>query len=184
MVWIAKHFREEHRAALDWLNRSSEPGIRFFGIEVQLFRIGDSPLAPNFDVICRPNDPQKRLTQETSAAVSAGNQLDRDFWTAFIEFCGEQTTFLFPSGSSTGNWMAANLLRSGFGVHLSASKRDQRLECQLWINHGQAKVAFAELLSHKEQIIAALGNQTTIRRNARQGTLQDFRNHKRKCRKS
>ena len=41
IVWIAKKFTEEHRAALDWLNRITDEEIRFFGIEVEAFQIGD-----------------------------------------------------------------------------------------------------------------------------------------------
>lgn len=29
-MWIAEHFREEHRAALEWLNTHTDPSIRFF----------------------------------------------------------------------------------------------------------------------------------------------------------
>ena len=46
IVWIAHRFTEEHRAALDWLNEKTEEGINFFGLEVELWRIGDSPAAP------------------------------------------------------------------------------------------------------------------------------------------
>lgn len=46
IVWIAGQFAEEHRVALDWLNEITEEEIRFFGIEVELWRIGNSPPAP------------------------------------------------------------------------------------------------------------------------------------------
>lgn len=159
VVWIAEHFREEHRAALDWLNRSTEPGIRFFGIELQLWRIGPSPLAPKFNVVCRPNDSQKRLTQETAAALSATNQLYEDFWRAFIEFCGDQTTLRLPSDPPARHWIHTDIGISGFGVHLAVGKKHQRLECQLWISHSQAKAAFAALSSDRDRILATLGNQ-------------------------
>jgi len=34
LVWISPHFREEHRAALDWLNRWTPKEIRVFGVEI------------------------------------------------------------------------------------------------------------------------------------------------------
>ncbi len=41
IVWIANRFTSEHRAALDWLNEITDSGFNFFGLEVELWRIGD-----------------------------------------------------------------------------------------------------------------------------------------------
>jgi len=71
IVWIAGQFTEPHRAALDWLNRCTDPGIRFFAVEIQLWRIGASPFAPKLKIISRPNDEQKQLTQQISAFSEA-----------------------------------------------------------------------------------------------------------------
>src|SRR4051812_43362290 len=49
IVWIAARFTEEHRATLDWLNKITDRSFRFFGIEVELWRIGDSSPAPKFN---------------------------------------------------------------------------------------------------------------------------------------
>ena len=55
IIWIAPEFTDEHRAALDWLNEHTTEKINFFGLEVELWRIGDSPFAPKFNVVSRPN---------------------------------------------------------------------------------------------------------------------------------
>ncbi len=39
VVWIAEHFTEEHRAALDWLNEVTDKSINFFGLEIELWRL-------------------------------------------------------------------------------------------------------------------------------------------------
>src|SRR5947209_15269178 len=56
IVWIAERFTEEHRATLDWLNERTEESINFFGLEVELWRIGDSAIAPKFNVVSKPNE--------------------------------------------------------------------------------------------------------------------------------
>jgi hypothetical protein len=53
VVWIADTFTEEHRAALDWLNNITGEEFRFFGLEVELWRIGESPIAPKFNVVSK-----------------------------------------------------------------------------------------------------------------------------------
>ena len=40
IVWIARRLTEEHRAALDWLNEITEEKFRFFGLEIEVWRIG------------------------------------------------------------------------------------------------------------------------------------------------
>ena len=37
--------------ALDWLNRITHEGFRFFGIEIEVWRIGDSVAAPKFNLV-------------------------------------------------------------------------------------------------------------------------------------
>lgn len=47
IIWIAARFTDEHRSALDWLNEVTKEDISFFGLEIELWRIGDSPAAPS-----------------------------------------------------------------------------------------------------------------------------------------
>ena len=86
VVWIAKTFREEHRAALDWLNTRTDEVTRFFGVEVSIVRIGNSAPAPHLVVVVQPNDwgKQVKATAQTSA-LSERNQAYREFWTRFLE---------------------------------------------------------------------------------------------------
>ena len=63
VVWIAERFTEEHRAALDWLNEITAEGFSFFGLEIELWRIGDSPMAPKFNVVSHPNDWTKTVSR-------------------------------------------------------------------------------------------------------------------------
>src|SRR5262249_33441872 len=56
IVWIAERFTDEHRAALDWLNEISGENVQFFGLEIEVWRIGESARAPKFNVVAKPND--------------------------------------------------------------------------------------------------------------------------------
>src|SRR5256885_2050308 len=39
IVWVAREFTDEHRAALDWLNEITGQKFNFFGLEIELWRI-------------------------------------------------------------------------------------------------------------------------------------------------
>ena len=55
VIWLAKTFRDEHRQAIDWLNQHTGEGVEFFGVEIQLLKIDESKLAPNFKLVATPN---------------------------------------------------------------------------------------------------------------------------------
>jgi hypothetical protein len=55
IVWVSSLFTDEHRAALDWLNEITDTSIAFFGLEMELWRIGDSAIAPKFNLVSKPN---------------------------------------------------------------------------------------------------------------------------------
>lgn len=56
VIWVADSFREEHLAALRWLNTNTHSGIALIAVEVSVFCIDDSRKAPIFTVVERPNE--------------------------------------------------------------------------------------------------------------------------------
>jgi hypothetical protein len=67
IVWIAERFREEHRAAIDWLNASTIEGFNFFAVEVEALKIANSVPAPWFNVVGKPNAWSRDVTRATSS---------------------------------------------------------------------------------------------------------------------
>jgi len=89
IVWIARWFTDEHRAALDWLNEITDSRFNFFGLEIELWRIGDSPIAPKFNIVSQPNDWSKTVAAGASQVentLTESRLLQREFWSAFRDF--------------------------------------------------------------------------------------------------
>jgi Domain of unknown function (DUF4268) len=159
VVWIAEQFSEPHRAALDWLNKCTEPGIGFYGVELQLWRIGNSLPAPRFNVISRPNDWQKQLTRET-AGPSEADAFYSEFWTSFAAFCDQsQSSLRMPKTPPQRWWLPISIGRRGFHVSLNAKRKTRDVECQLWMDGPKARAAFGLLLAQQANIVAALGEE-------------------------
>lgn len=91
IVWVAPDFREEHLSAIHWLNENTKDPFAFFAVQLRLVRIGDSPLAPLFDVVARPNNWDRRVQEIARNAGEVGPRaaLQRRFWAHF--------TSAFPS---------------------------------------------------------------------------------------
>ncbi len=77
IVWVAAHFTNEHLNTLNWLNTVTDKSINFFGLEVELWRIADSPLAPKFKLVCKPNDWTERIPPGMPAAAQTPPAVDR-----------------------------------------------------------------------------------------------------------
>ena len=102
VIWIAKEFREEHRAALDRLNEITDEHYQYFGIEVKVWQIGDSARAPQFEIVSKPNDWNRTVSRDTERAVSedlSERQLrDIKFWTELRDHMKQTGSQLrFPS---------------------------------------------------------------------------------------
>ena len=65
IIWVAATFTDEHRAALDWLNEITDARFRFFGLEVELWKIGNSPAAPKFNIVAKPNEWTRSVGKAT-----------------------------------------------------------------------------------------------------------------------
>ena len=118
IVWITDEFRDEHRAALDWLNERTDEETRFFGVEIGAVQIGDSPVAPQFRVVASPNSWQKEVKGSTAAGLSKRQENYLRFWTLFsdeMKAQGQTWTsrdpskrlwMVFPTGTSLARYAA------------------------------------------------------------------------------
>lgn len=158
IVWIAARFTDEHRAALDWLNKATREGIDFFGLEVELWQIGDSEIAPKLNVVSSPNDWTDRVKTAKETAflpLTPAKKLQLDFWLSFREYLNTQGSSFRPSKPYAQNFMPIAIGRDGF--HLSAVACKSELRVQLVMNDSNAKCYFAQLLALKSEIECELG---------------------------
>ena len=67
IAWVSTLFTDEHRAALDWLNEITSSSVAFFGLEMELWRIDDSAIAPKFNLVSKPNMFSKQVSRANQA---------------------------------------------------------------------------------------------------------------------
>lgn len=95
IIWIVKDVREEHQKAIDWLNENSGENINFFLIKIELWQIGDSSLAPKFQIISKPNDWAKIIKNTMYSKELSDTALQNiDFLNQFINYAKEHNTKL------------------------------------------------------------------------------------------
>ena len=83
VVWIARDFTEPHLSAIQWLNRHTEDEFAFFAVKLRVVRIADSPLAPIFEVIAKPNNWERQVRRESTGSRAENVKRYREFWTHY-----------------------------------------------------------------------------------------------------
>lgn len=83
IVWIVREAKEEHRAAIEWLNNYTSSEIDFFLIEIHAYKIGNSNPAPKFEVVEKPNDFVKRSKNKDDGELNASQTERLIFWKQF-----------------------------------------------------------------------------------------------------
>ncbi|SDY25807.1 hypothetical protein [Citreimonas salinaria] len=84
VVWIAPEFRQPHLSAIRWLNEHTADGFSFFAVKARVVRIGDSPFAPIFEVVEKPNDWDREIKRKASTDGSAYYDIKQEFWEEFL----------------------------------------------------------------------------------------------------
>ena len=122
VIWVAEKIRDEHRAALDWLNEITDTDYHFFGIEIALRKIDNSPPAPIFNIVSNPNDWSKAV--RATSRWSEAERLQNEYWTKFKAYLEENTEIkpqepahrqsqYFPIGGSNSKLVATFLKQKG-----------------------------------------------------------------------
>ena len=160
IVWIADRFTDEHRAALDWLNEVTDDSINFFGLEIELWRIGDSPIAPKFNIVSKPNDWIRTVSagrQPGGGDLSPLRQMQLEYWTAFRDYLHEHHSSIKTQKPFPQHWENFAIGRSNFLLAAIINTRDNRLAVQLVMTGDDSKAHFHLLQEERAAIEAEIG---------------------------
>ena len=153
IVWVSREFRDEHRQALHWLNWGNIDQRQFYGIVVELWRIGDSALAPHFDLVERPRDwPKERrpIVPEESISVSNHDQPYKAFFQDLIDAL--QTSNFEAAIGRTGRPLSLAFFASGIRgfKYMTHFDEGRTAQVSLMIDAGDRETNVA-LLENLEQ---------------------------------
>ena len=166
VVWIAREFTEQHRAALDWLNNSTTEGVRFFGIEIEVWGIGDSLPAPRFTLVSNPNDWSKTKPQP---GLTSLRQQQLAFWTAFKAFATAEGTNLWIPEPRARPGMRFTTLRTGIFLRAAAStygdpaglNPDRHIRVEAILHGDRSEAWYRQMETKREHIESELGASPT-----------------------
>ena len=156
VIWIVKRAREEHRAAIEWLNNHTDDNISFFLIEIKLYKIGNSDPAVKFEIIEKPNDWTKEVKKQSTNAPA--QQFRLEYWTAFNNYAFANKAFakeFKQRKPSTNHWMSFSIGSSACGMSILRLQQQSQVGVELYINDD--KELFRSLYERKAEIEADVG---------------------------
>lgn len=165
VIWVSPHFNDAHRSALDWLNENSVQDVAFLGVQVRIARIGDSALAPHFEVVASPDEWAR--TTGGGGEASPLQERRREFFTRFLEVLNAQEPNITRAARGyPQSWFSLPVGRSGFGIAVAFGSGN-KFRVELYIDTGDRdrnKDAFDELEADRTAIEEALGSPLTWQR--------------------
>ncbi|MBL4810471.1 MAG: DUF4268 domain-containing protein [Phycisphaerales bacterium] len=153
IVWIALRFTDEHRAALDWLNGITEDRFSFFGLEIEAWRIGESPIAPKFSVVCKPNDWTKSVhTSVAGGELTETRQLQQHYWATLSQYLVDSKSAIKSQKAHPNSSADFALGRTNLFLRAFANMQAQRISVTVVCNGPDGK-AFFHLLKRDQMAI-------------------------------
>ncbi len=159
IIWIADRFTEEHRAALDWLNSITGDDFRFFGLEVELWKIGDSIAAPKFNTISKPNDWSKTIAQTSEQPITKTMAMQLRYWTEFSDFLEQENSQLKIRTPRPRHWYDFGIGRTKFRLTAFMDTTKRRIGINLIVRGKEVRPFFSLLQKQKEAIGTEIGGK-------------------------
>ncbi|MBT5342708.1 DUF4268 domain-containing protein [Candidatus Woesearchaeota archaeon] len=160
IIWICKRVNDEHKSAIEWLNRKTDEDTHFFAIELELWKIGESLSAPHFKIIESPNDWAKTIKQAVKNEQLTETKLAQlNYWKEFQDFATKKGSVLSFRKARPRHWYNFSLGSSHAHVTLTVDSRKNLITCGVYINSSKfdPKSIMDKLEERKEEIESDLG---------------------------
>lgn len=156
IIWIVKDVRDEHKQAIDWLNENTNETINFFAINIELWKIDNSPFAPKFSIISKPNNWAKAL-KKSSSSITTNNTTDLkmlqlEFWTNLNEYIQNNKTTINIRTPKPRHWYDLNFGISSSKAYITLVVHNREQYCSVEVYIPKIKEIFYRLVEQKEEI--------------------------------
>ena len=153
-IWVAPEFRYESAEVLNWLNKWASPDVEFYGVKVEVIKIGDSPPAPQFRPVVTPGCWSKEITQPSGAP----DPLTQKFIEFFQPLTNRMLRTGFANGSTqywdhSGRFFPSRFDKDiGYGVYFWSDNAWVSLHIRTWESVERNNWIFDELQKSQAQI--------------------------------
>lgn len=134
VIWIVARARDEHRQAIEWLNSHTDDDCSFFLVEIEAWRIGDSPVAPRFNVVESPNEWAR--AEKAKSGLTPTKRLQLEYWQAFREAALADAAFsktMRPQKGQPQHWTTVHIGSSRYHLAPQILVQQRKIGIELYI---------------------------------------------------
>ncbi|MCB4768218.1 DUF4268 domain-containing protein [Ancylobacter sp. Lp-2] len=161
VVWIAERVREEHRAAIDWLNASTIERLNFFALELEALKIGDSLPAPYLNIVAKPNNWTRAVSaaarQAASGMLAERHHSRAAYWRGFDAYLRAAGARFRVRPDNIAHWSSFAIGRAGLVLSATITPKRQRIGVELYVRNDPQKLVFEQLERRRAEVEAAIG---------------------------
>jgi hypothetical protein len=157
-IWITSQPRAEHEKVVQWLNGILPDDSGVYLVQIEAFRIGDSPAAAKFTLVSGPSE-ESRAYGAKRKKLAERNHLQLEFWKSLLEKIREKTHLHANISPSKSGWISTGAGMSGLGYVYVVLKDAGRVELYIDTRIKEMnKSYFDQLKLHKEEIEREFGS--------------------------
>jgi hypothetical protein len=159
IVWISPRVREQHRQAIDFLNRHTAEGLDFFAVALEVVKIGASLPAVIFRLVASPNAWAKTVAVTNQSAITSSRMLAyQEFFQGVIDELRNVYHFTSAKAGLPQNWYSFSSGTKGLLYSTSFTAKSQ-IRAELYIDVGDErnKLIFDYFEKLKVQLEQAMG---------------------------
>ena len=145
LIWISSKIREEHQATLNWFNDKTFKDINFLGLEVEFYRVDDSPIAPKIALVLQ----SKRWVKKTREVLDL-DEIRREYWTLFCDLV-EQRGGLVEPAEPSNNWIRHSIL-THYKLDMGNDSKRETIHINVVITGSDSKEKIKKLEQEKSVI--------------------------------
>jgi hypothetical protein len=152
IIWVAAEVTDEHRAAVEWLNKNTTDAVSFFLIRTEVMQIDDSKPAVKFVIEASPSEFKRVLRDAVEGVDAPRHEFRRKFWTALLSYLAAHgQSWASGRRAPKDSWISSSIGRSGVGVNVSMAM-GSRMRVEIYCGNDSDKSLFNTLFSHKVDI--------------------------------
>jgi len=162
VIWVTESIRDEHRQALEWLNRRTDAEVHFFAVVVEVVRIDQSRPAVIFKSVVLPNEWQRTVRDEAEKPASPKSQAYREYFQVLIDELREKHRFTGARLAQPQNWYSFSSGVLGGVTYGTSFAQGGRVRAEIYLDPGTQetnKALFDSLFAQRVMIEREFGEQ-------------------------
>lgn len=134
LVWIVRDVLPEHQKAIEWLNEYLDEEIRVFLLRIEVWQIGNSAYAPNFEIVSAKNDWAATIKKSATAGEFSETKLrQQQFWTDMCDYIRNIDKNIRLQKASPQHWHAFSLGNSIAHIATTINTKQNRFAVDFYI---------------------------------------------------